>query len=110
MSKIMLINYIYQASECECRAYNLVFLRLYTEKDIDKDRIFKILSGLKEKRGSNAKVRKPMMKSWLRKWHKNGLITIFRDKVRLGNIMLATSMLNKKSKDLLLEELATTSF
>ena len=105
-----MINEAYGVSECECRGYNLIFSRLHTERDLDKTQIFKILSGLKERPSLNAKVRKPMMKSWLRKWHKTGLITLWRDKVRLGNIALAINLLNNKNKDLLVKEIVNSPY
>ena len=96
---------IYSASECEYRGYNLVFFRLYPERELYKTQINKILSGLRQNPYLNSKVRKPTMKAWLVKWHKAGLITLWRDKVRLGNITLATNLLNKRNKDLLVKQL-----
>ena len=83
----------------------MVFLRLYPERELYKAQVIRILSGLREKPYLNSKVRKHITKAWLVRWHKAGLITLWRDKVRLGNIALAADLLNKKNKDLLVKQL-----
>ena len=92
--------FIYDMSECEKRAFNLVFAKLFDEKETDEPSIFKLLSGLRVSQGSYEKVKKSMVKAWIRKWHRLGLVSVFHGKIRNGSIGLAADLLDDKSKEI----------
>jgi hypothetical protein len=92
--------FIYDMSECEKRAFNLVFAKLFDEKETDEPSIFKLLSGLRVSQGSYEKVKKSVVKAWIRKWHRLGIITVLHGQIRLGSIGLAVNLLDDKSKEI----------
>jgi len=92
--------FIYDMSECEKRGFNLVFAKLFDEKDTDESSIFKLLSGLRVSQGSYEKVKKSVVKAWVRKWHRLGIVTVLHGQIRLGSIGLAVNLLDDKSKEI----------
>ena len=92
--------FIPDMSECEKRAFNLVFAKLFDEKDTDESSIFKLLSGLRVSQGSYEKVKKSVVKAWVRKWHRLGIVTVLHGQIRLGSIGLAVNLLDDKSKEI----------
>jgi hypothetical protein len=77
----------------QAKAFNLLVKHLVGVQHLDKGDTYELLSSLH--------LPKKTIQSWLRYWHSNGLITLHRDKVRLGNVMLAHDNLDEQTKVLL---------
>lgn len=95
--------YIKRISDLEIRSFNLMLEKLMQNKNTKTSSILESMSGLRTKTHRNPKVKLPISKNLLRKWHKMGIITIFRDKIRVGNVLLYSDILNEKNQKILLE-------
>jgi hypothetical protein len=93
---------IYDVPLEEGRALNMLFSRLYNKKDVDKAYVFKLLSGLRAFDKGTAKTTKGTAKAWLRRWHRQGWITMLHGRVRLGNMGLFMQYLTKDNINLLI--------
>jgi len=91
--------YVCKISPIEKRAFNLTLKMLLKEKEVTKAQIFKIMSGLRENTNGNEKIKLATSKSLLKRLHKLGLITIFRDEIRTGNFLLYSNVLDVLDED-----------
>lgn len=98
--------YLCKLSPLEKRALNLTLELLLKEKEVIKTQIYETLSGLRENTNGNEKIKLATSKGLLMKWHKLGLITIFRDKIRLGNFLLYSNILDEKNQNEVIESLS----
>lgn len=88
----------------ERRAFNILFGKLYGEKDTDLRTARRWLSGVRSGNGSH-KATKGKIKPWLAHWHRMGLIAIVHGRVRLGNLNLSFSALDDRNMTRLQERL-----
>ena len=73
-------------SSLEKRAFRVIFRHLIEKNEITLGEFFKLLSGvrLKDDPRNPKKVTKSVARAFLRKWHKSGVITVLRNRVRLS--------------------------
>ncbi len=82
----------------ENQGFNLVFKKLIqAEGDVTDSEIFRTLSGLRLTSNGNEKVKLSTSKAFLKNWHRYGLITKTRGKIRLGNFIQHSYLLNEEN-------------
>ena len=70
-------------NDVERRAFSVLASRLILHGELTKGEALKILSGVRKSSKSTSKLTRNISKRLLRKWHKLGLIVVFRNKIRL---------------------------
>ena len=100
---------VYNASQKEVRAFNIIFKQLFYVKDMDVHSARKILSGARLEGAS--KLNRESINRCIIKWHKYGFVTLLHGRLRLGSIGLISecSMLEDYTKKLIINAIGITS-
>jgi hypothetical protein len=99
--------YLYKFSDVERHALNLVVRRLLEDRAVATSTLLKAMSGLRLESHGNRKIRLSQSKRLIWVFHKQGIITCLHGKVRLGNILLYSGILDEESRNILIRKLGS---
>lgn len=95
-------------SSLHIKLFNFVLRKLRDKDQIAYTELIKSLSGFRINENSNEKIKLRAVKKALWKLHTAGLITIIRERVRLGNIFLHADIFDEENKAAMSQKLSIT--